>query len=90
MRERTSPDARYWVTETSTLYDAPDVVTGSHRIYRKYGRRHTHFLGDAQATLRASPDSAIGRLGFGDTLERISNPVWVKHCRVTYRVNWLC
>lgn len=94
--EGDSPNARYSWTETCSLYPEPDVVTGSHRFYRKYGVREskahakcfTHFLGDSQVNLSATSDSAISRLGFGASLTGFSNPVWVKHCRVKYRVSY--
>ena len=94
--EGDSPNAKYSWTETSKFYSAPDIVTGSHRFYRKYGKREsaahakcfTHFLGDGQVSLNASPDSAVGKLGFGTSLTGFSNPVWVKHCRVKYDVSY--
>ena len=93
--ERDSPAAKYTWTETSQLYSAPDIVTGSQRFYRQYGVRESevyakcesHFLGDAQVSLSATTDSAVGKLGFGRALTGFSNPVWVKHCRVDYRVD---
>jgi hypothetical protein len=86
-------DASYSWTETSSLYPESDIVTGSQCFYRKVGVRiseararcESHFLGDGQVVLDASPDSAIGRLGFGQTLTGISNPVFVKRCRARYR-----
>jgi hypothetical protein len=94
--ERYSPEAKYNWTETSQLYTKPDIVTGSHRFYRKYGMREsvahakcfTHFLGDGQVSLNATNNSVVGKLGFGTSLTGFSNPVWVKHCRVTYRVSY--
>ena len=94
--EADSIDNKYSWTEKSQLYSAPDIVTGSHRFYRKYGKREsvahakcfTHFLGDGQVSLNASPDSAVGKLGFGTSLTGFSNPVWVKHCRVKYQVRY--
>jgi hypothetical protein len=91
-----SPEVGYSWTETSQLYQGPDIITGSHRIYRKYGVREseahvrcfTHFLGEGQVSLNVSPDSAIGKLGFGTALTGVTNPVWVKHCRVDYRVSF--
>lgn len=92
--EGASPGANYDWTETSALYPAADVVTGSQRFYRSYGVREStavakcesHFLGDAQVSLNAEPGSQVGQLGFGATLTGFSNPVWVEHCRVDYRV----
>jgi len=94
--ERYSPEAKYNWTEKSQLYPTPDIVTGSHRFYRKYGVRvsvahatcFTHFLGDGQVSLEAPTDSVIGKLGFGTSLTGFSNPVWVKHCRVEYKVSY--
>lgn len=94
--EAYSPKVGYSWNETSQLYPKPDIITGSHRIYRKYGVReseahvrcYTHFLGEGQVRLNASPDSAIGRLGFGTSLVGVTNPVWVKHCRVEYKVGF--
>jgi hypothetical protein len=94
--EGDSPDAKYSWTETSQLYPSPDIVTGSHRFYRKYGMREsvahakcfTHFLGDGQVSLNATLDSSIGKLGFGTLLIGFSNPVWVKHCHVKYQVSY--
>jgi len=94
--ENTSPDVEYHWTETSQLFPEPDIITGSHRFYRNYGWREseahascfTHFLGDAHVELEAIPSSTVGRLGFGSQLTGFSNPVWVKHCRVEYRVKW--
>ena len=94
--ERDFPEAKYNWTETSQLYPAPDIVTGSQRFYRKYGVRESaayakcesHFLGDSQVSFSATTDSVVGRLGFGTSLTGISNPVWVKHCRVDYRVDY--
>ena len=94
--EEDSSKAKYNWTETNDLYAKPDIVTGSHRFYRKYGVREsvaharcfTHFLGDGQVSLHATDNSAIGKLGFGTSLAGFSNPVWVKHCRVKYRVSY--
>jgi len=94
--ESDSSDAKYNWTETSKLYPEPDMVTGSHRFYRKYGIREsaahatcfTHFLGDGQVSLSATSDSAVGKLGFGTSLSGFSNPVWVKYCRVKYKVGY--
>jgi hypothetical protein len=94
--EGDAPDAKYSWTETSQLYPSPDIVTGSHRFYRKYGMREsaahakcfTHFLGDGQVSLSATLDSSISKLGFGTSLTGFSNPVWVKHCHVKYQVSY--
>jgi hypothetical protein len=91
-----SSEAKYNWTESNQLYPEPDVVTGSHRFYRKYGvcqsvahaKCFTHFLGDGQVNLNATNNSMIGKLGFGTSLTGFSNPVWVKHCRVKYRVSY--
>jgi hypothetical protein len=95
--ETDSPEAKYSWTESSQLYAAPDIVTGSQRFYRQYGARESeayakcesHFLGDAQVSLSATNDSVVGKLGFGTALTGFSNPVWVRHCRVDYRVDLL-
>jgi hypothetical protein len=94
--ERYSPETKYNWTETSQLYHTPDIVTGSHRFYRKYGVREsaahakcfTHFLGEGQVSLSATTDSVVGKLGFGTSFMGFSNPVWVKHCRVKYQVSY--
>jgi len=94
--EGASSLTRYDWTETCKLYPAPDIVTGSQRFYRKYGIRESaawakcesHFLGDSEVSLKVSPNSAIGKLGFGTSLTGISNPVWVKSCRVKYWVGY--
>ena len=92
VRESASDGYRW--TETADLYDSPDIVTGSHRFYRRYGkleseahaRCFTHFLGDGTVELEASPGSSVASLGFGTSLRGSSNPVWFRHCHVTYRV----
>jgi hypothetical protein len=94
--EKRSSEQKYTWAEKSQLYTQPDIVTGSHRFFKKYGMReseahticHTHFLGEGSVTLNASPSSTISRLGFGTTLNGFSNPVWVKHCRVKYKVSY--
>jgi hypothetical protein len=48
----------------------------------------THLLGDGEVSLSATTDSVVGKLGFGTSLTGFSNPVWVKHCRVDYRVDF--
>jgi hypothetical protein len=94
--EKHSTGDKYTWTENSQLYSKPDIVTGSHRFFKKYGSREsaahtkcfTHFLGEGTVTLHASPKSTIAKLGFGTTLTGFSNPVWVKHCRVKYKVSY--
>jgi hypothetical protein len=94
--EKRSGEEKYTWAEKSQSYTQPDIVTGSHRFFKKYGIReseahtvcHTHFLGEGSVTLNASPSSSITRLGFGTTLNGFSNPVWVKHCRVKYKVSY--
>jgi hypothetical protein len=94
--EKAAAEAKYIWTEASQLYAKPDIVTGSHRFFKKYGIREssahticfTHFLGEGPVTLNASPYSTIAKLGFGTTLNGFSNPVWVKHCRVKYKVSY--
>ena len=91
-----SSESRYYWTEVNKFYPKPDTVTGSHRFYRKYGLREsvaharcfTHFLSDGQVNLTATAKSMIGKLGFGTSLAGFSNLVWVKHCRVNYRVRY--
>ena len=91
-----STEARYYWTETNKFYPKPDIITGSHRFYRKYGvhesaahaRCFTHFLSDGEVNLTATANSVIGKLGFGTSLTGFSNSVWVKHCRVKYRVGY--
>jgi len=95
--EGDSSNVGYSWKETIKLFSAPHVVTGSQRFYRKYGARESsghvvcesHFLGEAEVNLNAAPDSAIGKLGFGTSLSGFSNPVWVRHCRVKYKVSYL-
>ena len=87
---------KYNWEEVIQLYSKPDIVTGSQRFYRKYGVRESsaharcesHFLGDGTVSLNATPDSTVGKLGFGTSLSGFSNPVWVKHCRVKYQVSY--
>jgi len=94
--ETDSPKSNYYWTEISQLYSEPDIVTGSQRFYRRYGVRESeayakcesHFLGDSQVSLEASPSSGVGELEFGMTFEGFSNPVFVKHCQVNYRVHF--
>lgn len=94
--ERHVPDMGYQWTETSVLYPAPDIITGSHRFYWQQGIRETeaharcftHFLGDARVELHADPESAVGRLDFGLDLTGFSSPVWFKHCHIAYRVGF--
>ncbi len=94
--ETGSPETGYTWTETSQLYPTPDIVTGSQRFYRVYGARESeayakcesHFLGEAEVSLSATADSAVGKLGFGTSLSGFSNPVWVRQCRVNYRVGY--
>ena len=96
VNEERSPEVGYHWTESMQFYSEPDIITGSHRFYRKYGVREsvahakclTHFLGDSQVKLEATPESSIAKLGFGTSLTGFSNPVWVKHCRVKYQVSF--
>lgn len=96
VKEEDSPYSGYEWTVTSETYPEPDIITGSHRFFRKYGLREseahaecfTHFLGESKVKLSVSADSTIGRLGFGIALEGFSNPVWVKHCHVSYKVRF--
>jgi hypothetical protein len=94
--ETLSPESGYNWIESIQLYPEEDIVTGSQRFYREYGSRYSeavakcesHFLGDSQVQLEDLPSSAIGKLGFGLTLEGISNPVFVKYCHVDYWVHF--
>ena len=94
--EGDSPDAKYSWKEVSKLYPAPDIVTESQRVYRKYGVREStaharcesHFLGDGTVSLSATSVSTVGKLGFGTSLTGVTNPVWVRHCRVKYQVSY--
>jgi len=91
-----SRQAEYTWTETSQLYSAPEIVTGSQRFYRVYGaceseayaKCESHFLGDAGVSLSATADSVIGKLGFGTSLSGFSSLVWVRHCHVNYGVGY--
>jgi len=91
-----SDNEKYSWEEIIQLYPNPDIVTGSQRFYRKYGVRESsaharcesHFLGDGTVNLSATSDSMVGKLGFGTSLNGVTNPVWVKHCRVKYRINY--
>ena len=94
MIEGGSLDASYSWTERSKLFAEPDVVTG--RLYGRYGVREseahvrcfTQFMGESVVSLSAKPDSSVGRLGFGTSLTGFSSPVWIKHCRVKYKVGY--
>lgn len=94
--EGDSVDAKYNWKEVIQLYPTPDIVTGSQRFYRQYGVRESsaharcesHFIGDGSVSLSATSDSTVGKLGLGTSLNGVTNPVWVKHCRVKYRVSY--
>lgn len=94
--EGPSADASYRWMEVSTLYPEPDIVTGSQCFFRKAGIRESmararcesHFLGDGQVSLSVGPGSVLRSLGFGSSLKGVSNPVFVKRCRVNYRVGY--
>lgn len=85
--EGDSSDAKYSWTETSQLYPAPDIVTGSRRFYRKYGVRESaahvrcesHFLGDKSASaphpIRQSVSWALVRRLLGSRIQYGSNIV---------------
>jgi hypothetical protein len=49
---------------------------------------HAAFLGAGEITLRATPDSAIGKLGFGTTLRGSTNAVEIT-CDVRIQVGRL-
>jgi hypothetical protein len=76
----------YRWTETSQLWATPNVLTGRRKFYRQYGwaikRSSTgivtcssSFLGEGRVILNASPDSAIGLLQLGATLQGTVHPV---------------
>jgi hypothetical protein len=58
------------------------------RESRAHAKCFTHFLGDGQVSLSAASNSAVGKLGLGTSFTGFSNPVWIKHCRVKYRVGY--
>jgi hypothetical protein len=72
---------------------APDIIKGSQMFYRNYGvhgselvaKCESHLLGDSEVSLTPTPDSTIGKLGFGISLIGFSNLVLVKHYRVKWR-----
>jgi hypothetical protein len=92
--EDESTGARYSWVEKSKLYPEPDIITGSHRLFSRFGMREseahvrcfTQFLGESEVTLNASSNSSVAKLGFGTSLSGFSNPVWFNHCRVKYLV----
>jgi hypothetical protein len=94
--EHKASGAGYAWEETTTLWQAPQLLTGRRWFYRDYGtllRRRSvglvvcraTFLGDGHITLRASQESAIGRLGFGTTLRGNTHAVEIT-CRVRIQV----
>lgn len=94
--EASSPESRYYWTESIQPYSEADIVTGSQRFFREYGIRNSeavakcesHFLGDSQIQLVASSSSILGKLGFDSNFDGVSNPVFVKYCHVNYRVEF--
>jgi len=81
-----APSVMYGWTETSKLSTTPKIVTGRRKFYRQYGTLikrvsegtvacRSNFLGVGSVVLSASPDSAIGRLQFGTTLQGAVHPV---------------
>ncbi len=94
--EEPALEAKYAWTEISKLDTAPDIVTSSHRFYRKYGIRESsadakclaQVLGDGEVELDATSNSVIGELGFGTSFTGFSNPGWVEHCHIDYRVDY--
>jgi hypothetical protein len=80
------PSVGYQWVETSHLLPNQGLVTGRRKFYRQYESQTmwtssgtvstwANFLGEGKVVLTASPDSSIGRLGFGITLEGIAQPV---------------
>ena len=95
--EQQEPCRAYYWKETSILWSSPKVVTGRRRFYRQYGQHvkrrseglvvcSSRFLGDGVVRLEANPGSAIANLGFGLTLEGITNPVEINYCNVRINV----
>jgi hypothetical protein len=87
-----------WV-ETSILWQTPQVLTGRRWFYRDFGaslpRRsvgivvcEAAFLGDGNITLRATPNSAVGALGFGTLLQGATKAVEIT-CNVRIQVGRL-
>ena len=81
-----APSMGYQWTETSHLRPNQGLVTGRRKFYRQYGSlmkcssagtvsTWANFLGEGKVILTASPDSSIGRLGLGTTLEGTVYPV---------------
>jgi hypothetical protein len=94
--ERIKSRAGYVWEETTLLWPAPEVLTGRRWFYRDYGtffpRRsvgvvvcRATFLGNGDITLRATGDSAIGKLGFGTTLHGATKAVEI-NCDVRIQV----
>ena len=91
------PSVKYQWTEKSQIRKIPKVVTGRRQFYRQYGwliKRtsvgtvtcHSKFLGDGRVMLSTSPDSAIGSLNFGTTLQGTAYPVEMS-CRADIKVH---
>jgi len=93
-----SPSMAYRWTETSKLSTMPNVVTGKRKFYREYGwviksisegtvTCNSSFLGEGNVVLNPSPDSAIGRLHLGTTLEGVAHPVEMScHSEIKVRI----
>jgi hypothetical protein len=92
-----APSVKYQWTETSQIWKIPKVVTGRRIFYRQYGwliKRtsvgtvacRSKFLGDGRVILNMSPDSAIGRLNFGTTLQGTAHSVEMS-CRADIKVD---
>jgi hypothetical protein len=97
--EHNASHAGYNWVETSILWQSPQVLTGRRWFYRDYGatipRRsvgivvcEAAFLGDGNITLRATPNSAIGALGFGTLLQGATKAVEIT-CNVRIQVGRL-
>jgi len=92
------PSIAYRWTETSKLSAVPNLVTGKRKFYREYGwviksksegtvTCNSSFLGEGNVVLNPSPDSAIGRLHLGSTLEGTVHPVEMScHAEIKVRI----
>ena len=92
------PGVGYWWTETSQLQPNQGLVTGRRKFYRQYEYQGkcvssgivitwANFLGEGKVVLKASPESSIGRLGFGTALEGKAQPVEMS-CHAEIKVEY--
>jgi hypothetical protein len=97
--ERNASPAGYKWEEATLLWHAPQILTGRRWFYREYGtlipRRsvglvvcQAAFLGAGEITLRATPNSVIGELGFGTKLRGSTKAVEIT-CNVRIQVGRL-